>query len=280
MPFAQVNDIKMYYEVHGAGGSPVMLIMGLGAGKSGWPPEVVQKLAARHRVILFDNRGVGQTGAPAEPPYTMPQLAADAVDLLDASGFAKAHIFGMSMGGMIAQHIALDFPERVWGLVLGCTTPGGKHVERTPPDVLDILIKPPSGNRAADIRAAWPIFHTPAVIEAQRDALEAELARELAYPEQPRYAFELQMGAIVKTHNTFERLPAITAPTLVQVGLDDRLIPPGNARMLAAQIPRARLLEYPAAAHSYLRDTGFKAVDDILDFLAGVEADTAMTGAN
>jgi len=272
MPFAQIKDITMYYEVRGDTGTPLLLVMGLGASHLSWEPEAVARFAARHRVILFDNRGVGQTDIPTTPPYTMPQFAADAVGLLDALGIDRAHVFGVSMGGMIAQHIALDFPERVRGLALGCTTPGGRHVERSAPDVLEILVKPPSGDRAADLRGNWRMWHTPEVIQTRREALEEALARELAYPEQPRFAFELQMGAIVKTHHTFDRLPGISAPTLVQVGLEDRLIPPGNSHMLAEQIPNARLIEYPAASHSYLFDSDFKAADDILDFLAEVEA--------
>ncbi len=270
MPFARVNDISMYYEVHGETGSPLILVMGLAANKLAWPPFAVERFAARHRVILFDNRGAGQTDKPREP-YTMPQFAADVVGLLDAVGVERAHVFGVSMGGMIAQHVALDYPERVRGLVLGCTTPGGEHVVRTPPESLAILTQPPSGDRATDIRNAWPILYTPQYIESHRDLLEARLQEELAYPKQPRFAFDLQLGAIIQTHDTFDRLPSIQAPTLIQTGLDDTLIPPGNSHILAERIPNARLVTYANAAHSYLWEAGVAAVDDVLAFLAEVD---------
>ncbi len=271
MAFVKVNDISMYYEVHGGAGSPLILIMGLGATKLGWPLPFVERLATKHRVVVFDNRGAGQTDKPAEP-YSMAQFAADTVGLLDALNIERAHVFGASMGGMIAQHVALNHPDRVLGLILGCTAAGGKHVARTPADVLAILTQPPSGDRAADIRAGWPILYTPAYIESHRPVLEAQLQESVAYPEQPRYAFELQMQAIVATHNTFDQLPQIKAPTLIQAGLEDILIPPENAHILAGQIPRARLIEYPHAAHSYFQETGFAAVDDILTFLDEVDA--------
>ncbi|MFQ5577137.1 MAG: alpha/beta fold hydrolase [Anaerolineae bacterium] len=270
MPFAPLNDISIYYELRGASGSPVILIMGLGASKLGWPIQLVNAMAARHRVILFDNRGAGQTGWPPGP-YTMSQFAADTVGLLDALAIGKAHVFGVSMGGMIAQHVALNHPDRVLGLVLGCTAAGGAHIVRTPPDALEILTRPRSDNRAADIRAAWPIFYTPRFIEAHRDLLEKQLALVLAYPEQPRFAFELQLGAIVQTHNTFDRLKEIAAPTLIQTGLQDTLIPPGNAHILAGQIPGARVIEYPGAGHAYFLEAWPAAVNDVLAFLAEVD---------
>ena len=123
MPFVQVNDLKIYYEEYGAG-TPLLLVMGLGATVLGWSLPQVKRLATKHRVILFDNRGAGQTDKP-RGPYTMPQLAADAVGLLDALSIGRAHVFGVSMGGMIVQHIALDYPQRVRSLILGCTGAGG-----------------------------------------------------------------------------------------------------------------------------------------------------------
>ena len=115
MPFARVSDITMYYEVHGDSGSAVVLIHGYGCSKVGWPLSHVARMAAGHRVVIFDNRGVGQTDKPTTP-YSMAQFAGDVVGLMDALNVQAAHLFGMSMGGMIAQHVALGYPERVLGL--------------------------------------------------------------------------------------------------------------------------------------------------------------------
>jgi len=269
MPFAKVKDINMYYKTYGDSGEPLLLVMGLGASVLGWSVPQVERLATRHRVIMFDNRGVGQSDMPPGP-YTMPQLAADAMGLLDTMGIEKAHVFGLSMGGMIAQHIALDFPDRVMGLVLGCTGVGGEHVVRTPPESLKILTAEPSGDRATDIRRGWQIMYTPEFLAENQDSMEAKLQRELAYPEQPRYAFEAQMSAIVLTHDTFDRLPNITAPTLIQAGERDILIPPENADILAIRIPNAQVKLYPNVGHGYFLETGFDAADDVLAFLSGV----------
>jgi pimeloyl-ACP methyl ester carboxylesterase len=274
MPFAQVNDITMYYEVHGDSGSPLVLIHGYSASKVDWPVSHVQRLATRHRVVIFDNRGVGQTDKPTTP-YTMSQFAGDVAGLMDTLGFQAAHIFGISMGGMIAQHVALGYPERVLGLVLGCTAPGepgGLFPANPSSEVLEVLMKPPSGDRAQDARDAWPIIYTRPYIEANRALLESQLSDSLAYPEAPQYALTLQMEAIGNTHDTLHRLGKIHQPTLIQAGLEDVLVPSGNSRILAERIPNARLIEYPAAGHGYLEEAGFTAVDDILAFLADVDA--------
>jgi len=275
MPFARVNDISMYYEVHGDSGSPLVLIHGFSCSKVDWPVSHVQRLATRHRVVIFDNRGVGQTDKPTTP-YSMAQFAGDVAGLMDAVGIQAAHIFGVSMGGMIAQHVALAYPERVLGLVLGCTAPGepGAGFPVSPSsEVLEVLMKPPSGDRAQDIRDAWPIIYARPYVETNRALLESGLSEILAYPEAPPYALTLQLGAIGGTHDTLHRLGEIRQPTLIQAGLEDVLIPPGNSRILAERIPNARLIEYPASAHGYFEEVGFTAVDDILAFLA--EADAA-----
>ena len=274
MPFAQVNDISMYYEVHGDSGSPLVLIHGYSASKVDWPVTHVERLATRHRVMIFDNRGVGQTDKPTTP-YSMSQFAADVVGLMDAVGFQTAHIFGVSMGGMIAQHIALGYPERVLGLMLGCTAPGepgGLFPVSPSSEVLEVLMKPPSGDRARDARDAWPIIYTRPYLEANRALLESRLSDILAYPEAPPYALTLQLEAIRDTPDTLHRLGEIRQPTLIQAGQEDVLIPPGNSRILAERIPNARLIEYPAAAHGYFEEVGLTAVDDILAFLADVDA--------
>jgi len=274
MPFARVSDITMYYEVHGDSGSAVFLIHGLNSPKVGWSLSHVARMAAEHRVVIFDNRGVGQTDKPTAP-YSMSQFAGDVVGLMDALNVQAAHLFGMSMGGMIAQHVALGYPERVLGLVLGSTAPGepGTLCPVSPSaEVLEVLMKPSSGDRAQDERDAWPIIYTRPFIEANRALLESELADLLAYPEAPPYAVQLQMEAMLNTHDTLHRLGEIRQPTLIQVGLEDVLVPPANSRILAKRIPNARLIEYPAAAHGYFAEVGLAAVEDILAFLAHVDA--------
>ena len=276
MPFAKVSDISIYYETYGSkANSSLVLVMGMGATKLEWEIERVKRLARKHYVIIFDNRGSGQSDMP-DAPYSMALFAADTVGLMDALDIDKAHIFGVSMGGMIAQHIALDYPERVLSLITGCATAGGKHVVPSSREATRALLKAKSNDRAKDIRDRWSIMYTPAFVEAERELLENLLQLKLAYPEQPRYAFERQFGAILNTHNTFERLPELQMPVLVQTGLDDIVVPPGNAHLLAEQIPQAKLIEYPNAGHFYFLETGFKAVDDVLAFLDEVDGQKSL----
>jgi pimeloyl-ACP methyl ester carboxylesterase len=126
MTIARINDIDLYYEEHGdPSAEPLLLIMGFTMNAASWAPQI-PALAKRYHVIAFDNRGAGRTSQP-EGPYSIPQMAADAVALLDLLGIESAHIVGASMGGMIAQEFAIRYSSRVRGLVLACTTPGGPH---------------------------------------------------------------------------------------------------------------------------------------------------------
>lgn len=187
MPYANVNNMSIYFEVYGENGSPLLMIHGLGANKNGWSRNLVQLFATQHRVIIFDNRGVGQSDKPWTS-YTMADFADDAVGILNTLQIDQADVFGVSMGGMIAQHVALNHPTRVRSLILGCTASGwlGNPQFIAPSqEVLTQLAKPSSGDRAQDEREGWTIMHPPAFIEAHRDLLEQELLASLAqkYPE-------------------------------------------------------------------------------------------------
>lgn len=274
MPFAHVSDISIYYEVLGDSGSPIVFINGYSGTKVDWDRSQLQRIATQHCVVIFDNRGVGQTDKPTTP-YSMHGFAADVIGLLDALAIDRTHLFGVSMGGMIAQHVALDYPERVLGLVLGCTAAGepGKIFPISPSnEVGEFLAKPSSGDRAKDTRDAWPVIYSRQFIEGNRPYLEAHLQDSLEYPESPPYALQLQLEAIVKTHDSLHRLSDIRHPTLIQAGLLDVMIPPGNSRILAERIPNAHLIEYPGAGHGYLDEVGDTAINDILSFLDVVDS--------
>ena len=275
MPFAQIDDLSIYYKIQGDSGSPVILITGFSASHVEWPTPTLGKLLTQHQLILFDNRGVGQTSFSAEP-YTMSQLATDTVGLLDALHFDKVHVVGLSMGGMIAQHIALNYPDKVNGLVLGCTSAGktGQPILVQPSaEVLRILEETSSVNRAQSIRKNWSICYTPTFFESHQALLEERLQAILAYPAPPDDTYQLQMQAMMQSHDTFSRLSTITHPTLVQTGLEDKVIPPKNSRILAECLTDVQLIEYPNAAHSYLEETNLVAAEDILTFLERVETE-------
>jgi pimeloyl-ACP methyl ester carboxylesterase len=251
MPKIQVGEVKLNCDVTGKG-EPLLMIMGLGASSAAWDPELVTELARTLRVITFDNRGTGQSDKP-DAPYSIEMFADDAAGLLDKLDVARAHIFGVSMGGMIAQEFALRHPGRTATLTLGCTTAGGKHSVPPLPESLKILTAPRVGVPPEEvIRRGWPLAYTPKYIAENRGLLEAGIARLLKYPTPP-YAFQRQLEGTY-TLKTFDRIPQIKAPTLVVTGAEDVLIPAKNSEILAAQIPGAKLHIIAGVGHAFMAE--------------------------
>src|SRR5215472_3576620 len=248
MPEARLEDIKLHYDVYGDG-DPILMIMGLGASSAVWDPALVQALAHSYGVITFDNRGTGQSDKP-DAPYSIEMFADDAAGVLTKLDVPRAHIFGVSMGGMITQEFGLRHAARAATLTLGCTTAGGRHSVPPPPESLKVLTAPRDGVAPEEvIRRGWPLGHTPEYIAENRAALEAGIPRLLKYPTPP-FAFQRQLEATY-TLKTWDRLPQIEAPTLVITGANDVLIPAKNSEILAAQIPCAKLHIIPGVGHAF-----------------------------
>lgn len=246
MPKARINDINIYYEVHGEG-EPLLLIHGL-AGRGDGFARQIPALSKQFRVITFDNRGVGETDQPEEP-YSIPQMADDAAGLLEALGVESSHVFGVSMGGMIAQELVLRHPHRVRKLALGCTHSGIKHCEPSPQWVTDIFKSLPGKPRQQVVRECVPFNFSRYTQEHNQPLIEAELARMIDN-RQKLHAYNNQINAIY-AFDAYDRLPQITAPALILTGAEDVLIPPANSRTLAARIPNARLIEFEQAGHLF-----------------------------
>jgi pimeloyl-ACP methyl ester carboxylesterase len=251
MPELKVGDVNLHYDAYGAG-EPLLMIMGLGASSAVWDPGVVQDLAKSFRTITFDNRGTGRSDKP-DQPYSIEMFADDAAGVLDGLGIARAHIFGVSMGGMIAQEFALRHPNRTGSLTLGCTTAGGSNSVPPPPESLKVLTAPREGVAPEEIiRRGWPLSYTPGYIQAHRAELEAGLSRLLEYPTPP-FAFQRQLEGTY-TLKTWDRLPAIKAPTLVITGAQDVLIPARNSELIAERIRGAKLHLIPNAGHGFFTE--------------------------
>ena len=228
-----------------APGEPVLMIMGLAASSRLWY-RLVPWIGRRHRAILFDNRGTGDS-APVRSRLTMGSLAADAIAVLDEAGVDSAHVIGASMGGMIAQHIALDHRDRVRSLVLACTTPGGSA--GVPPwrMVAATTLRPLLGSRRTFPLMA-PLLYSSEAAAERPDRLREDLERRLA-DNTSAVTVYAQMGAIAG-HDTRARLGELAGlPTLVVHGLDDALIPPDRGREFAELIPGARLDLIPSCGH-------------------------------
>jgi pimeloyl-ACP methyl ester carboxylesterase len=238
---------SLWYERRGSG-APLLLITGFGISGAVFEP-VLDRYAERFSCIVFDNRGSGRSQAPLRPT-SMPELAADAVGLLDELGIASAHVYGVSMGGMIAQEVALRFPERVRGLVLGCTSPGGPRAVR--PTVREL--------RAVATAAAGaprsPVDSTLAAVLFSERFRRDEPERAHFLLEHFRRHLPAAQGVAAQLlasvfHDTVSRLDQVQAPTLVLHGERDVMAPLGNARMLAERIPNAELAIVPGAGHAY-----------------------------
>jgi len=262
MPFAESHDTRIYWNEEG-NGEPVLLIMGLGYASCMWY-RTRPLLTSSYRTVVFDNRGVGQSDVPPGP-YSIAQMAGDAEAVLDAAGIRRAHIFGVSMGGMIAQEFALQHPKRVASLILGCTAAGGPSAVRAEPAVLSQLLALANMPAEQAAEAAVSFIYDSAT---PRRLIDEDIAiRRPWFPTRDGYL--AQMQAIVPWES-YSRLHEITAPTLVIHGKNDRLIPVRNAELIAGRIPGAQLALIEQAGHLFLTDQPEAAHKAILKFLASV----------
>jgi pimeloyl-ACP methyl ester carboxylesterase len=269
--FADVNGARLYYEVYGEG-EPLLLIMGLGANHLGWAAQV-PVYAHEFRVIVFDNRGTGQSDFSEDVDYTIPLLADDAAALLDFLGVDAAHVYGISMGGMIAQELALRHPDKVRSLILGATSPGGSHA--VPPDAQALQALTDQGAAAdnAVSPALLEVLFSPDYLAEHGSELLETFQRSADYPQTSPEAYMAQLQACAR-HDTYDRLPDIAAPALVLHGTDDPLLPVGNGRILAERIPGAKLVLFEGARHGYMEKEA-EADAAVLDFLRAHSGDTS-----
>jgi len=277
MSTATIGSLDLYYEEHGAG-EPLLLIMGLAADSTAWMFQIPE-FAAKYRTIVFDNRGVGRSSKPAGP-YTIHEMADDAAGLLDVLHVPRAHVVGVSMGGMIAQELALRHPERVHGLVLACTYPEpDADIERNRRFSVQQLggSITEGGGVQIDLKAINPMDFLQQLLPMVFN--QAFIANELpkllqVFSGALQYGFSMeailgQVGAVM-SHKATDRLGRITAPTLVITGDADRLIPPANSDILAKGIPGAKLVEIPGGSHGFNFETPEVFNRAVLEFLASV----------
>ena len=258
MPFVENLGARIYWDEEGSG-APLLLIMGLGWPSQGWHRSR-PILSQKYRTIALDNRGAGQSESPAGP-YSIAQMAADAAAVLNAARVNAAHIFGMSMGGMIAQEFALQYPHKVRSLILGCTAAGGPQAVRAEEPALQVLM-----TRGQDpdqfAKSVSPFIYD---ARTSPERIEEDTAvRRKWYPSADAYFAQLQA---VMAWEAYSRIGQISVPTLVIHGENDRLVPPENARLIAARIPGAKLVMIPGASHIFATDQPDLAHAAILDFL-------------
>jgi pimeloyl-ACP methyl ester carboxylesterase len=270
MPKIHSNGINIYHEVHGAG-DPLVLIGGLGYDIWQWH-KMVPGLAANNQVVIFDNRGAGQTDAP-KGPYTDVMLADDTVGLIQALGLDTISLLGFSMGGIIAQNIAFTRPEVVNKLILAATAFGGPNEVPMPAETVAIL-----GDFSMDPleRARWGIdvSTAPGFREANpefsKEWVKYMMQRPIsleAYNAQMAIGLTLRGASVEDSYQP--KLGKITAPTLIMFGEADRVMPPENAELLAKEIRNSQVEILPNAGHFFAFDNPDLAVSVIDSFLHG-----------
>ncbi|NOT55907.1 MAG: alpha/beta fold hydrolase [Deltaproteobacteria bacterium] len=246
MQRARINGVELEYELQGTG-TPLVLIHGAQGDRSMFS-AIAPLFAAHYHVLTFDQRGSGRSEKP-DMDYSIAMLADDTAALMDHVGFASAHIIGVSMGGMIAQEFALRHPHKTQALVLGCTTPGGSHAVPLGGGALARAYSTQPMSAEERGRALAEACFTKGYIEAHPEVIPAMIEARRQRPIEP-VALGHRMKA-AHAHDTYDRLPRITAPTLVITGKDDVLISWENSRILADRIPGAKYVLLEPAGHIF-----------------------------
>ncbi|MFX1274504.1 MAG: alpha/beta fold hydrolase [Promethearchaeota archaeon] len=263
MPKIKVNGINLYYEVRGEG-FPIVMIMGLTANIDWWDERLIKVLSENWKVILFDNRGTGRSDNDRD--FTLKDMADDTIALMDALDIKKAHVYGYSMGGMIAQELVLAYPDRIKKLILSSTSCGGAKYVPPSQEVLKILMQDNRGKTPYEVVKNFikilftKEFYTknPKIIE---DFIKKVLIAQISYRE-----FNRQMKAIL-AFKTYRRLKTITTPTLVMHGKKDILSPFQNGVNISKLIPGAQLELFENCAHQIFEEEFEKVIKPLIAFL-------------
>ncbi|HEX2912200.1 MAG TPA: alpha/beta hydrolase [Chloroflexia bacterium] len=271
MPVVNANGINIYYEIHPAKNpkaqsdkTPLLLIMGMGLNSLSWHKNLPD-LTAERTVIVFDNRGTGRSSKP-DHPYSTRQMAADAAGLLDVLRIRRAHVFGFSLGSLVAQEMALHFTHKVKGLILGASSAGSFQHVMSSPAVYQTMVQRGWVNPEVAAEVITPIIYSHQFIASQPEKIRADKHDRLVYPTPP-YAYRRQLMAAFN-HNAYFRLDHLPMPTLLMTGSKDLLVIPENSARLARRIPRAELKVLPGAGHYFTSEQPQQMAHAVSDFLS------------
>jgi pimeloyl-ACP methyl ester carboxylesterase len=259
MPLARLNGININYRVAGHG-EPLVMIMGFSAGTIGWVPQR-RFFKKYYRVITFDNRGAGRSDKPPGA-YSTGMMADDTVKLMDLVGIEKAHVMGLSMGGMIAQELAINYPQRVMKLVLAATYARQDETSGDTLEQAEFWRLPPEKKVAAMVGLAFnkPFYRFTIGLLGRVQARFIGASGRVGIAGQSEACLN---------HDTLDRLSSITAPTLVIVGTGDRIIKPVSSEVIAGKIPNATLVKVEGASHYFSFEMRNVFNREVLDFLKG-----------
>ena len=263
MANVRVDDVQIHYDLIGEG-FPLIMIMGLGANVDWWDPRMILELSKKFKVVMFDNRGAGRTDV-SNRSYTVKLFADDTAGFMNALGISRAHVLGISMGGMIAQELALNYPEKVEKLILCSTNCGGSKSIPPSGEVLRLLVADRSLLSPEEIaRMVIPLLFTKDFIKRNQDFMELSIQQIMKAPISNE-AYMRQLKAIME-FDTYDRLHQIEVPTLILHGRQDVLVPFENASILAEAIPNAKVVHLDKSAHGLMEEMD-KMISILLNFL-------------
>jgi 3-oxoadipate enol-lactonase len=264
VPVARNGNVWLNWRSEGSG-EPLLMIMGLSGSAKAWA-RLLPHAAAHNEAIVMDNRGTGDSDR-VTGPLSMADMVDDALAVLDAAGHDSAHVIGVSMGGMIAQHLTLNHRDRVRSLILGCTTAGGSSRAQPPWRLLAATaLRPLVGPGRT-----WPIIAPALYAQRTRDQDPERVREDLAVRTADATALRTTLGQIaaIARHDTRDRLQELEGmPTTVIHGEEDALVPVAQGRRLAAAIPGARLVTIPACGHMMTTDAEDQTAAAVLEHLA------------
>jgi 3-oxoadipate enol-lactonase len=259
---ADSQGVKIAYEILGDG-EPLTLVHGLAYDRAGWGrfPEL---LARTFRVVLIDNRGVGESDAPPGP-YAVAQMAGDVAAVLDEAGIERTHLFGVSLGGYIAQEFTLTYPDRVDKLILASTAPGGPQAHPMPQETQEVFARYPTMEREAGLRMFVENSLGERGVRELPELVEEIVRYRLGHaPTVEAWVAQATAGA---TFDSYDRVSAIDKPTLVIAGGADVVVDPRNADLLGELLPNARVAIVPDRGHLLVWEDSERAAELVTEFL-------------
>ncbi|MCC6528059.1 MAG: alpha/beta fold hydrolase [Polyangiaceae bacterium] len=262
------SEAGLHYELLGRAGAPVLVLLrGLARSLRHWL-ELPTLLAPSFHVVLVDNRGIGRS-PPAPLSLGIADMADDVAHALDRARIERCHLFGMSLGGMIAQRFALRHPDRLDRLVIGCSTPGGRHARRPALRTLGRMLHAATRPRPEALQRSAEITLSAEFLRRHPEVVARWVSIDVAAPLSRRTVLAQALAAA--RHDSWDELPTVRAPTLVVCGDADGLIPPDNSRLLAERIPGATLVWLPGAGHDFATELPERTAELLRSFLLPAE---------
>lgn len=260
------DGVRLRHQVVGRRGAPPLLLLQGQANHHGWWDRLLGRFAADRLTITFDYRGTGESAGSqpsAERPWSTASLADDAAQVLDALGVDRADVYATSMGGRVAQELAIRHADRLRHLVLACTSPGGTAAAERSQEVRRALGHP---DRDARLRATIDLFYSPAAVAALGG--HHAVPRDLFGDPRMSPAAVREHLRVSARHDALDRLSTITAPTLVLHGEDDRMVPSSNAALIAERVPGAQVVTFPGGRHGFFDELEPTVGPLVADFLS------------